>query len=283
MDGRYPARQRRPAPVRLRDCPAAQTWEEFVLRRFMPAAALLMALTIAACGSGKPALTNPDEIITQGIAATGEATSLHLDVAVTGSITIAETGGTFNLDGTNAAGDFDIANDRARLTFELPGLMSLSGEAIQVGTDSFVKTSLTGPKYTKSTVEDTGVQLDPDAAIDQIGAFLDKDGVTAEKRDDVDCGDRDCYQVRLTIPSSVLNDAGGGAGVDLGQYLGEGLVLDLQFDRETLRLAQIATDIDAGEVGTFGVVITISGYDATVEVSPPPSDQITEGGEGLSF
>jgi hypothetical protein len=257
----------------------ARTWEEIVLRRFMPVGVLLMALTIAACGSGKPALTDANEIITKGIAATGEAKSLHLDLTVTGSITIAETGGTFDLAGTTAGGDFDIANDRARLTFELPGLMHLSGEAIQIGTDSFVKTSLTGLKYVKSTAEDTGVPLDPSAAIDQVGDFLDKNGVTAEKRDDVDCGDRDCYQVRLTIPSSVLNEAGGGAGVDLGQYLGDGLVLDLQFDRETLRLAQIATDIDAGEVGTFGLLITISGYDATVEVSPPPSDQVTEGGD----
>jgi hypothetical protein len=280
---RYPARQRRPAPARSGGLPiGAKTREEIVLRRFMPVAVLLMAVMVSACGSGKPALTDPDQIITQGIAATGEAKSLHLDVRVTGTISIPDTGGTFDLAGTTAGGDFDIANDRARLTFKLPGLMNLSGEAIQIGTDSFVKTSLTGSKYTKSTVEDTGVQLDPDAAIDQVIAFLGKDGVTAEKRDDMDCGDRDCYQVRLTIPSSVLNEAGGGAGVDLGQYLGEALVLDLQFDRESLRLAQIATDIDAGEVGTFGLVITISSYDVPVEVSPPPSDQVTEGGNLLN-
>jgi hypothetical protein len=284
LSERYPARQRRPAPVRSGGLPiGVETREEIVLRRFMPVGVLLMALMFAACGSGKPALSSPDEIITKGIAATGEAKSLHLDVTVSGSVSIPDTGGTFDLAGTTVGGDFDIANDHARLTFKVPGLMGLSGEAIQIGTDSFIKTSLTGPKYTKSTVEDTGVALDPGAAIDQVGDFLDKEGVTAEKRDDVDCGDRDCYQVRLTIPSSVLNEAGGGAGVDLGQYLGDGLVLDLQFDRETLRLAQIATDIDAGEVGTFGLVITISGYDATVEVSPPPPDQVTEGGEGLSF
>jgi hypothetical protein len=276
---RYPAHQRRPAPIQLRDCPAAQTSrEETVLRRFMPAAVLLMALALAACGSGKPALTDPDEIITQGVAATGEATSLHLDVAVTGSITIQETGGTFNLQGTSAKGDFDIANDRARLTFDVPGFMSLSGEVIQIGTDSFVKTSLTGALYTKSTVEDSGVSLDPGAAIDQVSEFLDKEGVTAEKQDDASCGDQDCYVVKLTIPTSVLNSAGGGAGVDLGEFLGGGLVLNLQFDQETLRLAQVATDIDAGEVGTFGLVITISDYNATVEVSPPPSDQVTEDG-----
>lgn len=253
-----------------------------MLRRFMPAAVLLMVLALAACGSGKPALTDPDEIITQGIAATGEATSLHLDVAVTGSITIPETGGTFNLAGTTAGGDFDIANDRARLTFKVPAIGGLTGEAIQIGTDSFVKTSVTGALYTKSSVEDSGVPLDPGAAMDQVSEFLDKDGVTAEKLDDVSCGDQTCYAVKLTIPSEVLNQAGGGAGVDLGQFLGAGLVIDLQFDTETLQLRQIASDIDAGEVGTFGTVITISDYNATVEVSPPPSDQVTEGG-GLPF
>jgi hypothetical protein len=248
----------------------------------VPVAVLVMALAIAACGSSTPALTDANEIITRGLAETGEATSLHLAVAVNGSVTIQETGGTFNLEGTSAEGDFDIANDRARLTFDVPGFMSLSGEVIQIGTDSFVKTSLTGAQYSKSTVEDSGVPLDPGAAMDQVGEFLDKDGVEAEKLDDVSCGDQTCYAVKLTIPTSVLNDAGGGAGVDLGEFLGEGLVLDLQFERESLRLAQVATDISAGEVGTFGLVITISNYDAAVEVSPPPSDQVTEEG-GLPF
>jgi hypothetical protein len=249
-----------------------------VLRKLMLAAVLLMALAIAACGSSTPALTDPNDIITQGIGATGDATSLHLAVTVTGSITIPQTGGTFNLQGTTAAGDFDITNNRARLTFEVPSIGGLSGEAIQIGSDSFVKTSLTGDKYTKSTVEESGVPLDPGAAIDQVEEFLDKDGVETEKLDDVSCGDGTCYAVRLTIPATVLNEAGGGAGVDLGEFLGEALVLDLQFDRESLHLTQISTDINAGEVGTFGLVVTISGYNAEVEVSPPPSNLVTEGG-----
>jgi hypothetical protein len=253
-----------------------------VLRRLMPTAVLWMALAIAACSSATPALTDPDEIITQGLAKTAEATSLHLDVAVAGNITIPQTGGTFNLAGTTAGGDFDITNDRAKLTFSVPAIGGLSGEAIQIGTDSYVKTSLTGDKYSKSSVEDSGVPMDLGAAMAQVGGFLDKDGVVTEKLDDVSCGDRTCYAVRLTVPTSVLNQAGGGAGVDLGEFLGEGLVLDLQFDRENLRLAQMATDIDAGEVGTFGFVVTISGYDAGVEVSPPPSDLVTEDG-GLPF
>ena len=250
-----------------------------MLRKLKPAAVLLMALAIAACGSAKPALTDPNQIITQGIAATGEATSLHLDITVTGSVTIPQTGGTFNLEGTTAGGDFDITNNRARLTFKVPSIGGLSGEAIQIGSDSFVKTSLTGDKYTKSTVEESGVPLDPGAAIDQVDEFLDKDGVETKKLDDVSCGDGTCYAVQLTIPARVLNQAGGGAGVDVGQFLGEGLVLELQFDRETMHLTQISTDIDACEVGTFGLVVTLSGYNAEVEVSPPPSNLVTEGGD----
>lgn len=248
-----------------------------MLHRLMPAAMLVLAVAITACGSSAPALTDPDEIITQGVAATGEATSLHLAVAVTGSVTIPQTGGTFNLEGTTAAGDFDIANDRARLTFKVPAFLSLSGEVIQVGTDSFVKTNLTGDRYNKSTTADTGVPVDPAAAISQVGDFLDKEGVEAKKLDDVGCGDQTCYSVSLTIPSSLLGSAGAAAGVDASQFLGETVVINLQFDRETMRLTQVSSDIDAGDAGTFGVVVTISGYNATVEVSPPPSDQVTEG------
>ena len=73
-----------------------------MLRRFTPALVML-AIALAACGSEAPALTDPREIISQGLAATGEVSSLHVDVVVTGSISIPETGGTFNLEGTTAA------------------------------------------------------------------------------------------------------------------------------------------------------------------------------------
>lgn len=248
-----------------------------MLRRLSPAIVLL-TIVLAACGGQGPALTDAKEIIAQGMRATGEATSFHLDVAVTGTVTIPDTGGTFNLEGTTAGGDIDIANETARLTFSVPAFLGLSGEAIQVGTDSYLKTSLTGDLYTKSTIEESGVPLDPDQAFDGVESFLDEEGVVSEKLDDVSCGDRNCYAVRLTIPTGLLADAGTAAGVDAGDFLGEALVVNLQFDRESLRLRQASTDIAAGDVGTFGVVVTFSNYDASVQVSPPPDDQVTEGG-----
>jgi hypothetical protein len=241
---------------------------------------MLLAVVLAACGSQVPALTDAKEIISQGLQATSEAKSLHLDVTVTGDVTIPESGGSFNLDGTTAGGDFDIANDRIRLTFEVPAIFGLTGEALQIGTDSYVRTSLTGPKYVKSTVEDSSVPVDPDKAFAEVENFLNKEGVVSEKLDDVTCGDGTCYVVRLTIPSSLLAEAGTSSDFD-PSVIGESLVVNLQFDREDLRIRQAATDISAGEMGTLGLVVTFSKYDEAVEVSPPPSDEVTTEGDSL--
>ena len=193
---------------------------------------------------------------------------------MSGSIAIPQTGGTFNLEGTSAAGDFDIANDRAQLTFEAPGLFGVSGEAIVVGEDTYVKSSLTGPLYLKSTVADSGVPLDAGTALDDVESFLDEEGVTSEKLDDVTCGDRSCYAVRVTIPANLISGASA-AGIDAGDYLGDSLVLDLWFDRDSLRLRQASTEVAADELGTVGLLVTFSRYDETFEVRPPPDDQVT--------
>lgn len=248
-------------------------------RRLLPALSLALALAgvLAACGATTPAISDPDEIISQGLKATGEATSFHVDVQVTGTVNIQQTGGTFNLDGTTAAGDFDVPHKLARLTFNAPGLMSLTGEVIQIGSDSYVKTSLTGTQYMKSTTSDTGVQTDPDELFRQVSGFLDKQGVETAKQDDVDCGDAKCYAVTLTIPASLLGVPDTTDGIDVSQFLADGLKLNLQFDRQSLRLTSVSSDIDAGEVGTFGLSLTLSKYNEAVQVSPPPSDQVTEG------
>jgi hypothetical protein len=251
------------------------------MHRFLPAVslALVMAGMLVACAAGAPALADPDEIISQGMKATSQATSFHVDVQVTGTVNIQQTGGTFNLDGTTAAGDFDVPNKLARLSFNAPGLMGLTGEVIQIGGDSYVKTSLTGTQFAKSTTTAAeGVQTNPDELFTQVSSFLNKEGVVTAKHDDVDCGDANCYSVSLTVPSSLLADAGSTSGVDIGQFVGDSVVLNLQFDRQSLRLSSVSTDIDAGEVGKFGLALTLSKYNEAVQVSPPPSDQVTEGG-----
>jgi hypothetical protein len=116
-----------------------------------------------------------------------------------------------------------------------------------------------------------------------VSSFLDKEGVETKKLDDVDCGDAKCYAVTLTVPTSLMGVPGTTDGVDLGQMLGDSLLLNLQFDRQTLRLTQVSTDIDAGATGKFGLVLTLSKYNEGVQVSPPPSDQVTTDGSGLGL
>jgi len=246
---------------------------------------MLLAVVLAACGGASAsAINDPAEIIGQGLEATSDASSFHLDLSLTGNVTIPDTGGTFDLEGTTASGDFDIANKLAHLTFAVPAVFSLSGEVLQIGTDTYLKTSLTGDSYTKSTVADTGeVPTDPHAALAGLQDFLGKEGVETEKLADVNCGDQTCYAVKLTIPSALLTDGSQVAGIDPSQLVGDALVLNMQFDRESLQLTQLSSDIDAGDAGTFGLLVTLSGYGEPVEVSPPPSDQVTEGSPTLPF
>jgi hypothetical protein len=248
-----------------------------MIRRLLPATALL-ALALVACGAPKaPLLTDPDEIISQGMEATGHATSFHVDVQLNGRLTPEQGQVTFNLDGTTAAGDFDVSHQLGRVTFDAPGLFGLSGEVIQIGADSYVKTKLTGEKYAKSTSDTTNPAADPDQIFSEVSGFLDKDGVETAKLDDLSCGDATCYHVTLSVPASLLADTAG-SGVDLGQLAGDTVVLDLQFDQETLRLVQLSTDINGGTAGTASVLVIVSRYDEAVEVSPPPSEVVTEGG-----
>jgi len=251
------------------------------MRRHLLAALVLVTvvpMTLAACAEPKPSLlTDAKEIISRGLAATRDAKSFHVDVQLSGRLAPQSGGISFNLDQSTASGDFDVANGLGRVTFDAPGLFGLSGELIQVGADSYLKTKLTGPKYRKLTTEAAGPAADPDQILATVSSFLDQQGVQTAKLDDLSCGDGTCYHVTLTVPAQLLSGVAGSVGVDLGQIGADALELDLQFDQQTMRLVQVSTDIDGGDAGTASMLLIVSRYDQAVEVSPPPSDQVTEG------
>ena len=115
---------------------------------------------VAACSGGAPAapaLTDPVDILAQSVQTLQDVKSFRADVAVSGSVNVDAmgTGSTaaFPLDNTTAQLDVDAENKNAKATFSAPALMGVSGELIQVGGTSYVKTSLTGPLYQKSEAE----------------------------------------------------------------------------------------------------------------------------------
>lgn len=255
------------------------------MTRLVPATATaaVLSLVVAAC-SGAPEVADPREIITQGIEATSEVDAFHFELGLDGTVSMPELGGgEMGLDGTSLQGDVDTEGPAMHVTFAVPFLLGMTGEAILLGQDMYVKTSMTGPLWThvEATEADPVPDVtDPDVALGAIADFLDKEGVEVEKLDDVDCGDGSCYHVRLTIPASELASA----GEDLGDVVpedvfGEGLVLDLLFDKQDSYLVEVSTELAAESVGSVTLTLTLSDFGQDVTVEPPPSDEVTEDGD----
>ncbi|HET6379720.1 MAG TPA: hypothetical protein VFH63_01620 [candidate division Zixibacteria bacterium] len=247
-----------------------------MFRRIVPSF-VVAALVLAGCGGAGPGISDPKEIVSQGLQATGEAKSFHLLVTADGNVTVPELGGQFGLNGMQLEGDFDLESQSAQLSLSIPSFMGLTGDFILVDDTFYLRTSMTGELWTKM---DGGVEqevpTDPEEALAQMRQFLDTEGVETQKLDDVECGDTTCYAVRMTIPTEVM---GGEAAQELGEdpsaIFGEELVLDLRFDRQNLWLRGLSTSI-AGEGGTFDVEVTLSAFNEPVQVSPPPADQVTD-------
>ena len=256
-------------------------------RRPLAALSLLAAisLTLAACGGPSlPALTDPTEIVTAGLKSTESARSVHLELTLEGSINADLSGGggpatSFPLTGTTASADVDMAGGKARATFAVPAFLNLSGELIQIGTTSYVKTSLSGPLYETQQATDS-LPVDPTnatAIFDGLGDLLLADGVDPVKGADVDCGGKSCYTVMIELTADELAALGApapGAGelpIDLGAA---SLVLTVRVEKDTYRLAGIAAVITLGEQGSLTLDLTMSKWDQPTDISPPPPDQI---------
>lgn len=252
-----------------------------MLRRLAPVM-LVMVAVLAAC-QGTPALSDPGDIITQGLDATAKLKSFHVSLALDGSFTMPGSGASFKLDATSLEADVDIAGKGAHLTFAVPAFLSLSGEVIAIGQDVYVKTSMTGDKWSHQTNDMTSESAAPSASLDtaamiqKVKDFLAKDGVVTTKLPEVACGDRQCYQVSVSVPSSLMNESGSVASMDPSTIFGEALVLNLLFDRDKLWLTELSTDVASDTLGTFSVTLSFSAFDEAVTISPPPAADVTEG------
>jgi hypothetical protein len=267
--------------------PAAEGYISSVFRRLIPMFAA-SALLLSACGQSAPPTPALDanQIITKGLEATTALQSFHLDVALDGQLTLPQLGG-IRLSDSTLAGDFDVAGKLAHLTFSLPKLFGLAGEIIATEQATYIKSTLTGAKWQKQDASTPGGSIpevqDPTKALAELGTFLKQDGVEARKLADASCGDANCYQVELTMPSALLDDAVGAAGSSASEIIGDALVLNLQFDREKLYLTTVSTSIDNTQAGTFSATMSLSGFDQPLTISEPPASDVDTSGGGFSL
>ena len=251
-----------------------------MLRRFAPVLVVMLAL-LAACQS-TPAITNPADIITQGLDATAKLNSFHVSLKLDGDFTVPDGGGSFNLDSTSLEADVDIPAKNLQAHLAVPAFLGLTADVIVIGPDVWIKTSMSGTKWSHQTNDLMGspgpsASVDPQVVIDKVKEALAKDGVVTKKLADVACGDRQCYQVSVSAPSSLMSDAGAVASFDPSTVFGDAVEINLLFDREKLWLTEVSTSVDSKTVGTIKATLSFSKFDEAVDFSPPPSPDVTEG------
>jgi hypothetical protein len=257
------------------------------IRRHPAALGLLagIAFALAACaGPSLPALTDPTEIITAALKATETARSVHVEATLEGSIN-ADLTGTGNpaaslpLSGTTASADVDMATGKAHATVAIPAFLNFSGELIQIGETSYVKSSLSGPLFETQRMTDA-LPVDPtDAAgiFDNVGDLLATDGVDPVKGDDVDCGGKSCYTVVIELTADELAALGAGQAAELLpiDVAAANLAFTIRVEKDTYRLAGIRTIASLGDLGSLTLDVALSKWDQPMDISAPPADQIS--------
>jgi len=251
-------------------------------RRPLLALGLVAALALGACGgSSAPEISDPTEILTKALEATQDAKSVHFKADVAGSVALDLTGqgsgAPLELTGATVEGDVDLAGGNVQATFSAPTLFGLSGELIVIGQDSYLKISLFGDKYQKSTNGTGGptdALADPQETIAELQTALDDLPTPPTKAPDEKCGDKDCYRVTVQLPTTDIGGALGGAlGSAAPDVSGSG-TLDVWVQKDDLRPAKLAITADAGDQGAVTVTIELTDWDAAVSISAPPADQV---------
>lgn len=248
-------------------------------------AAALVALSACNSTPAAPALTDPKEILTKAVENVQAATSVHFKADISGNLALDLTGtgtgsgGGLDLTGTTVEGDIDIAGGNAKASLAAPSLFNLTGDAIVVGSDTYLRLSLLGDKYQKSSnaAGDTlGAISDPKKTIADLQKSLDSLPTPPVKQPDEKCGDKDCYRITIAVPNTDVGGALGGAlggGSAAPSVSGSGTA-DVWVTKDDLKPVKLAISADGGSQGKLTVALEFSNWDAPVSISAPPADQV---------
>lgn len=258
------------------------------------------AIVIAACSgaAASPALTDPRLILANTTTSLQNLKSVHFKVAISGSINSAAlTGGSSNtspapdasaanldLSGTTLEGDVDVTDSSGQVAVNVPALLALSANVIEVGGIAYIKTSLSGPQYSKlDTSALTGAlplpslglggspgPAEASAMISAVQAELAKLPAPTKLADETVNG-QDCYHVQEKVASSDIPEASGLLGDASGT-----LTVDLWTQKSDLRPSRVVILIDAASLGNVSLTVDLTNYDAALTIAAPPPDQVSD-------
>jgi LppX_LprAFG lipoprotein len=258
------------------------------------------AIVIAACSGApaSPALTDPRLILANTTTSLQNLKSVHFKVAISGSINAAAlTGGSsdtspapdastadLDLSGTTLEGDVDVTDSSGQVAVSVPALLALTANVIDVGGIAYIKSSLSGPQYSKLDTSaltgalplpSLGLGGSPDPAeasamISAVQAELAKLPAPTKLADETVNG-QDCYHVQEKVASSDIPEASGLLGDASGT-----LTVDLWTQKSDLRPSRVVLLIDAASLGNVSVTVDLTNYDAALTITAPPADQVSD-------
>ena len=246
--------------------------------------AVSVIAVVAACGGGAPAapaLTDPEEILTQSVASLKDVTTVEATGGLTGSVN-AEGMGSFDLSNSTISAALDVPGKKGEFHFSAPTLLNSTLDAILLEDAAYYKVGgalamLAGgasDKWIKSEIPEASGEpvTDPeevDKAIDEFEAALDKLPNPPTKEADEKCGDQDCYHIKIAATAEELSQLSPEAA-----SVGDGdLTLDLWVRKNDLRPGKLSVSVNSPETGNVGLTLDFK-YDGPVSVEAPPADQV---------
>lgn len=283
-------------------------------RRTLLALGIVATAALSACAGtpSAPAISDPREILIRAVENAQAATSVHFRADIAGNVSLDLTGvgtggrgGGLDLTGTTVEGDVDIAGGKVKASFSAPSLFDITGDAIVIGTDTYLRVSLLGDKYRKSSAlagGTLGALSDPKQTIADLKTSLDRLPEPPVRKPDEKCGDRDCYRVTVSVPSTDVGGALGSAidgalggqsaapgsggspvpgsggspvpGVSAMPAVTGGGSVDVWVTKDNLQPARLAITADGGSLGKLTVTVQLTGWGAGVSIVAPPADEV---------
>jgi hypothetical protein len=261
----------------------------------------MAAVAVAGCSGGSPTptpITDPSVLIGQVATSAVSVQSLHVKVEIKGKINLSTLMGSsggltgnYDVTGTTVEGDIDVARQALDLKLNAPTLFNTTGEAIVVDGVAYYKSSLSGDKFTKSSLGDLtgGLGISVPSALPSIGAMasgqlsdeiaqlrqqLADAGVTATMEPVEQVAGKDSYHVSYGLPLDKINAGLAGAGSAAGGMTLDSAAIDVWVYKDSNLPAKLEVKGSAGTAGNLDVVITLTDYNKSVTISAPPADQI---------
>lgn len=246
------------------------------------AAIALGAGTVFGVGPLAPSLppdqvTDPKEMVARSLQATIDASAVHIEGTVTGSIAgtlVDRPEATVSLDGTVLDADIRPHDGRTRAHAASPGL-GITIDTVTVWDDAWYRTAADGPWARASlggASANAGVDINPLTLVDRLRSYLATPGLVPTVRE-VACASASgrCHEVRL--------DAGSDPAMILAALLPRDrasslpavdAVMTLQTDARTLRPARLLVDAVSRDGSVvIHVVLVASRWDGDMVIERP--------------